>query len=138
MTSKISLISSMINLRNLVINVADLENTLMNLSLLFYKNIYNLSFRDLRFFMIEIFDHSPAISTIHYRLSKLSISVLEELLNRIVSELVGKEVELSLLDGTTPKGVKWRIAKPNVTIGCNFSPAVIPPARIFQQARHNR
>ncbi len=51
--------------------------------------------------MIEIFDHSPAISTINYRLSKLSISVLEELLNRIVSELVGKEVELSILDGTT-------------------------------------
>ena len=69
--------------------------------LAFYKNIHNLSFRDLRFFMIEIFDHSPAISAIHYRLSKSSISVLEELLNRIVSELVGKEVELSILDGTT-------------------------------------
>ena len=63
--------------------------------------------------MIEIFDHSPAISTIHYRLSKLSISVLEELLNRIVLELVGNRVELSILDGTTPKGVKLRIAKLN-------------------------
>ena len=70
------------------------------LVLLFYKTIHNLSFRDLRFFMIEIFGYSPAISTIHYRFSKLSISVLEELFNRIVSELVGKEVELFIPDGT--------------------------------------
>jgi len=68
---------------------------------LIYKTAHQLSFRELRFYMKEIVGYSPAISTLHYRFSKIPQSMIEELFKRVIAELLrGKEVELFIPDGT--------------------------------------
>ena len=75
------------------------------LTLLFLQVAWNLSFRDLEYFAVQIFgrENIPDFSTYYYRLKQLSPIFLIDFLNFISRRLLGKyhkELRLIIIDGT--------------------------------------
>jgi hypothetical protein len=75
------------------------------LTLLFLQVAWNLSFRDLEYFAVQIFgrENVPDFSTYYYRLKQLSPILLIDFLNFISRRLLGKyhkELRFLIIDGT--------------------------------------